>query len=75
MSTRSITHIHEHHTGKESIVCSFYRHCDGYPEGHGKDLENYLYGKTLVNGISSGFRPDLDFNRAGTMAVKLMNYI
>ena len=75
MSTRSITHIHESHTGNENIVCSFYRHCDGYPDGHGKDLKEWLNDKKLVNGISVGFVPGRDFNRAGTMAVPLMKYI
>ena len=78
MSTRSITHIHEMKSmefAKERIVCSFYRHCDGYPTGHGDDLANWLKGKSLVNGISDGFNPNTMFNRAGTMAVKLMNHI
>lgn len=75
MSTRSITHIHEAHTGREEIICSFYRHSDGYPEGHGKDLNDWLNGKRLVNGVGSDFVPGRDFNRAGTMAVQLMHYI
>ncbi len=75
MSTRSITHIHEAHTGEEAIICSFYRHCDGYPDGHGKDLIKWLEGKKLVNGISTGFKEGRDFNRAGAMAIPLMQYI
>jgi len=75
MSTRSITHIHESHTEQETIVCSFYRHHDGYPEGHGKDLQEWLKGKRLINGISSDFVEGRDFNRAGTMAVALMSHI
>lgn len=58
-----------------SIVCSFYRHSDGYPEGHGQDLAKWLSGKRLVNGIGSDFLKGRDFNRAGTMAVKLMDHI
>lgn len=75
MSTRSITHIHEHHSGHESVVCSFYRHCDGYPDGHGADLKAWLAGKRLINGIGAGFDPARDFNRAGAMAVPLMAHI
>ena len=75
MGTRSITHIHEAHTGNESIVCSFFRHWDGYPDGHGKDLTDWLDGKRLVNGIGSDFVEGRDFNRAGTMAVQLMAHI
>lgn len=35
MSTRSNT-IFEFNGGKK--ILTFYRHCDGYPEGHGADL-------------------------------------
>ena len=61
MSTRSITHIHEAHTGEERIVCSFYRHCDGYPDGHGKDLKEWLEGKRLVNGIDGMWHKAMKF--------------
>ena len=30
-----------------------YRQYDGYPEGHGTDLLNFLKGMNLVNGINS----------------------
>ncbi len=73
MGTRSITHIYEMDSDK--VVCSFYRHWDGYPEGHGKDLENWLKDKTLTNGIGPGHDKNTTYNRAGTMAVKLMNHI
>lgn len=76
MSTRSVTYIYEMDSlAKNTLVCSFYRHHDGYPKGHGRDLANFLSGKNLVNGIGINFEPAKDFNRAGTMAVKLMNYI
>ena len=77
MSTRCITHIHEMKTldPNEHIVCSFYRHWDGYPSGHGRDLYEWLKDKGLKNGIGLDFREGKDFNRAGSMAVKLMNHI
>ena len=75
MSTRCITHIHEAGTAEEKIVCSFYRHSDGYPEGHGNDLKEWLKGKRLVNGIGRDFVVGRDFNRAGTLAVPLMAHI
>jgi hypothetical protein len=75
MSTRSITHIHESFSGNEKIVCSFYRHCDGYPEGHGEDLKQWLDGKTLANGVGQDFVKCRDFNCAGEMAVQLMAHI
>lgn len=82
MSTRSITRIHEMdfewNADKDEpnpVVCAFYRHADGYPEGHGKDMANWLKGKKLVNGKGSDYTRGRDFNGAGVMAVCLMAHI
>lgn len=77
MSTRSITNIHEmkSFSDEEEIVCTFYRHCDGYPEAMGNDLAKYLKNKHLVNGIGANFLIGRDFNRAGTISVPLMSHI
>ena len=48
MGTRSLTRFVE--DGKE--FCLVYRQMDGYPDGHGLDLANFLNDITLVNGIS-----------------------
>lgn len=48
MSTRSLTHIKDN--GKTLVT--FYRHSDGYPEGHGKELAKFLDGFSIVNGLS-----------------------
>jgi len=78
MSTRSLTYIHEmtdqYLTG-ENLVCVFYRHSDGYPSGHGQDLADWLKDKKLTNGVQFGEDRSNKFNRAGTMAVKLVNHI
>lgn len=75
MGTRSITHVHEMEELGGKIVCSFYRHWDGNPSGHGQDLADWLKDKMLVNGKTTSFVEGRDFNRAGTMAVKLMNHM
>lgn len=49
MSTRSLTHIHE----DGQILMTFYRQSDGYPEGHGADLAEFLAGLYIVNGMSA----------------------
>lgn len=53
MSTRSLTRFYDEQ-GKE-FAC-MYRHCDGYPEGHGADLADLSLdsGKPIpvTNGIS-----------------------
>lgn len=77
MGTHCITNIHEMKSidSNETIVCSFFRHFDGYPKEHGKDLIDWLKGKILVNGIGFDSNKEIEFNRAGTMAIKLMNHI
>ena len=56
MGTRSLTKVitsWEDTNGKkqrQAITC-MYRQYDGYMEGHGKDLAEWLEGYTVVNGI------------------------
>lgn len=82
MGTRSITHIHEaaiddnRDWSTEKIICTFYRHWDGYPSGHGTDLLKFCESKGRVtNGKGADFVEDYDYNGMGEFAVKLMNYI
>lgn len=58
MSTSAITHVHDSDE-KSPIIFSMYRHCDGYPEGHGKDLESFCEG--FVVGIGMGMNPPKKF--------------
>mgnify|MGYP000852469892 FL=1 len=74
MGTRSVTYIYEMPSLGGKVICAFFRHWDGYPSGHGVDLVNWLEDKSLVNGYTLG-TPMTAYNRAGTMAVKLMNHI
>lgn len=47
-------------------ICKMYKQFDGYPEGYGKDLAEFLVSKKLVNGISGD--PQTCFNGAGCLA-------
>ena len=50
MGTRSLTvFLDDNH----EEIAVMYRQFDGYLSGHGKDLADFLKGKTLVNGIGS----------------------
>jgi hypothetical protein len=49
MGTRSLTVMYDE-AGNETVV--MYRHWDGYPEGHGLDLANFLKGISMTNGYS-----------------------
>jgi len=47
MGTRSLTYVYE---GETPIMC-MYRQFDGYLEGHGQELANFLNELTVGNGI------------------------
>ena len=49
MGTRSLTYVYD---GKTPIMC-MYRQFDGYLEGHGQELANFLNELTVGNGIPS----------------------
>jgi len=48
MSTPCLTVIKDEDGGE---ICVLYRHWDGYPDGHGTELKNFLKGKALTNGV------------------------
>ena len=57
MGTRSLTSFIDTYEDKEGKqkkinIVTMYRQMDGYPEGHGMDLANFLNGGVMVNGIS-----------------------
>ena len=47
MGTRSLTFVYNE---RGNAVVNLYRQYDGYIEGHGAELAEFLAGKTLVNG-------------------------
>jgi hypothetical protein len=65
MGTRSLTYVFD--DNYDAIVC-MYRQFDGYPEGHGADLVEFLSGN-LVNGIDDNKN---DFNGMGCLAASLV---
>lgn len=50
MSTRSLTLVFDQN-GQQ--ILNMYRHCDGYPSGHGAELAKFLGRFIVGNGISS----------------------
>ena len=52
MGTRSLTTFVDDHTQEEIVV--MYRQYDGYPEGHGKDLINFLNKMKFDNQLTYG---------------------
>jgi hypothetical protein len=68
MSTRSLTVLIDGRDGKET--CVLYRHCDGYPSGHGAELKNFLTGFEITNGI--GERTKKTANGAGCLFAQMV---
>lgn len=48
MGTRCLTKVYDH-DGKE-LLC-LYRQFDGYPDGHGAELREFLSGMVVTNGL------------------------
>ena len=51
MGTRSLTFVYD---DTERPIINLYRSMDGYPEGHGRELAEFLNGKSIVNGLIWG---------------------
>lgn len=66
MGTRSLTKfINEN----DKVVACVYRQYDGYPSGHGKDIEDCLGSRELVNSYS---KPATQVNGIGCAAAMLV---
>ena len=51
MGTRSLTFVYDH----DEAILNLYRQFDGYPEGHGAELAEFLNGiDAVTNGIRLG---------------------
>jgi hypothetical protein len=48
MGTRALTFVYNEHN---EVILNLYSQYDGYIEGHGRELAEFLAGKTLVNGF------------------------
>jgi len=72
MGTRSLTTFIDDHTKEEIVV--MYRQYDGYPEGHGRDLANFLNGMTVVNGIPGGKRISQLANGVSCLAAQIVSH-
>lgn len=71
MGTRSLTIIKDGgKSGKEIAV--LYRQYDGSPDGHGKELADFLAGKRMVNGISAN--PKTVINGPNALAAQVVAF-
>jgi len=77
MGTRSLTRVFETYQSEKKNkqvkvqLVNMYRQYDGYPEGHGAELAEFLNGGKVVNGISPGEEQTV-FNGAGCLAAQMI---
>jgi hypothetical protein len=71
MGTRCLT-VMQREDGTEIAV--LYRQMDGYPEGHGKDLHEFLDDMQICNGISSDQKTGKWANGAECLAAQIVAY-
>lgn len=77
MGTRSLTRIFETYKDEKKNkqvkiqLVNMYRQYDGYPEGHGTELADFLKAGKVVNGIG-GDEKQTVFNGAGCLAAQMI---
>ncbi len=73
MGTRSVTKIHVGDKNSDVLV-AIYQQLDGYFEGVGEKLQNFLDGYAIVNGIGIN-TPKKSANGMGCLAAQLVKYL
>jgi hypothetical protein len=78
MGTRSLTRVISKHkdakgNDKKEILLTMYRQMDGYLEGHGTELAEFLNSRYMVNGLKLG-EDNKVFNGIGCLAAQLVSY-
>ena len=66
MGTRSLTFVYE----ENKPIVNMYRQFDGYPEGHGAELAEFLLSGEMVNGFSQ--TETRQFNGMGCLAAQMI---
>jgi hypothetical protein len=78
MGTRSLTRVIETWKDddgkqKKQLLVTMYRQYDGYPNGHGQELADFLKAGKVVNGLGMD-RPAKVFNGAGCLAAQMVSH-
>lgn len=77
MGTRSLTFVYDTYKAKNGRavhrpIINLYRQYDGYPEGHGAELVEFLKQFTLTNGLGAGMPKSKSANGMGCLAAQLV---
>lgn len=75
MGTRSVTKFYQVREGEREFLGSIYRQYDGYPDGHGLDLQKFLKGKKVTNGYSPEQVNGMWFNGIGCLAASVIKHL
>ena len=83
MATRALINIVERQEGRSfsellepsAIHTQVYKHWDGYPEGLGVTLANYLDGYNVVNGLTHDSYQGPLANGIGCLSAQLVSYL
>lgn len=70
MGTRSLTKFISQYDDEKFVITCVYRQYDGYPQGHGKELADFLNSGVMVNGI--GQSEQRQFNGIGCLAAQFI---
>ena len=73
MGTRSLTRVIENYGEREYRLINMYQQFDGYPDGVGLELAEFLEGFTVVNGIGSQ-TPKKAANGMGCLAAQIVKH-
>ena len=78
MGTRSLTFVYDTYKAKNGRavhrpIINLYRQYDGYPEGHGAELVEFLKQFTLTNGLGAGMPSSRTANGMGCLAAQLVS--
>lgn len=73
MGTRSLTFLYACNSDSEPFVC-MYRQFDGYPNGHGRELAEFLMPIEVVNGYTPDRRARTHANGMGCLAAQMIHH-
>tara|TARA_R100000458_G_C8278539_1_gene254969 strand:- start:13400 stop:13975 length:576 start_codon:yes stop_codon:yes gene_type:complete len=72
MGTRCLTRFIDERSGED--ICVLYRQYDGYVEGHGRELVQFLAERRVVNGYTSADRERGWFNGMSCLAASVISH-
>jgi len=78
MGTRSLTFVYDSYKARNGRtyhrpIINLYRQYDGYPQGHGAEIVEFLKQFTMTNGMGAGMPSSRTANGMGCLAAQLVS--